>query len=54
LVRKPIEEGGRVLFAKGLVEGKMESYCFLGPVSILQGENVPELDMRVAQQCEFI
>ena len=49
-----MEEGGRVLFAKGLVEGKMESYCFMEPVSILQDEKVPELDMRVTKQCAFI
>lgn len=54
VVRKSIEEGGRVLFAKGSVQGNMESYRFMGPVSILQDEKVPELDMRVVQQREFI
>lgn len=54
MVRKAIEEGGRVLFVKGLVEVKMKRYCFMEPVSILQDEKVPELDMRVAQQCGFL
>lgn len=52
VVSKSIKEGSRVLFAKGLVEGKVESHCSRAPVSILQDENVLKNDMRVAQ-CEF-
>lgn len=40
VVSRSIKEGGRVLFAKGLVEGKMESYCLREPVSTLQDEKV--------------
>lgn len=40
VARESIKEEGRVFFAKGLVEGKMESHCLREPVSILGGEKV--------------
>ena len=43
------ENGG----CQGLWEGAVGNYCLMGTVSVWEDEKVPEMDSKVAQQCEL-